>query len=223
MKERMGGKQSVESGGHPSSAASPSGLPINNYNGAQSSAHGSRHHHANGSSSSRRLTYVGDGSSGSSRLERAHSTMESNGLRIPHHRHRSETLGQAQNNDSSSSSSEEESRSSRMLNWLQRRSHPNISQSLPHYFYKKDAVCAMCGKLIPAEDVEVHFVMCITKPRVSYNEDVLSVDSGECAICLVDMEEGDAIARLPCLCIYHKGCIEAWFKKNQTCPKHPPD
>ena len=27
----------------------------------------------------------------------------------------------------------------------------------------------MCGKMIPAEDVEVHFVMCITKPRVSYN------------------------------------------------------
>ena len=32
-----------------------------------------------------------------------------------------------------------------------------------------DAVCSMCGKMIPAEDVEVHFVMCITKPRVSYN------------------------------------------------------
>lgn len=36
------------------------------------------------------------------------------------------------------------------------------------------------------------------------SEDVLSADAGECVICLDDMEQGDTIARLPCLCIYHK-------------------
>lgn len=36
-------------------------------------------------------------------------------------------------------------------------------------------------------------------------EDVLTKDAGECAICLDEMTQGDTIARLPCLCIYHKG------------------
>ena len=66
------------------------------------------------------------------RLERAHSTAEPNTLRIPQQR-----VGAAGNYDNSSSSSEDESRSSRVFNWLQRRSQPNLSQSLPHYFYRK--------------------------------------------------------------------------------------
>lgn len=70
--------------------------------------------------------------------------------------------------------------------------------------------------------------MCLTKPRLSYNgkslisirpnansffinnsrnstEDVLNDPKGECVICLEDLNAGDVIARLPCLCIYHKG------------------
>lgn len=39
---------------------------------------------------------------------------------------------------------------------------------------------------------------------VFFAEDVLELDSGECVICLEDLEQGDTIARLPCLCIYHK-------------------
>ena len=35
-------------------------------------------------------------------------------------------------------------------------------------------------------------------------EDVLTEDKGECVICLEDMLNGEKIARLPCLCIYHK-------------------
>ncbi|CAK6960990.1 E3 ubiquitin-protein ligase znrf2-like [Scomber scombrus] len=54
-------------------------------------------------------------------------------------------------------------------------------------------------------------------------EDVLSRDSGECAICLEELEQGDTIARLPCLCIYHKGCIDEWFEVNRSCPEHPSD
>ncbi|XP_055081362.1 E3 ubiquitin-protein ligase ZNRF2-like isoform X2 [Periophthalmus magnuspinnatus] len=54
-------------------------------------------------------------------------------------------------------------------------------------------------------------------------EDILSRDSGECAICLDEMEQGDTIARLPCLCIYHKGCIDEWFEVNRSCPEHPAD
>ncbi|KAA8577805.1 hypothetical protein FQN60_011540, partial [Etheostoma spectabile] len=31
--------------------------------------------------------------------------------------------------------------------------------------------------------MDLHLVLCLTKPRVTYNEDVLAKDAGECAIC----------------------------------------
>ncbi|KAG9474821.1 hypothetical protein GDO78_003340 [Eleutherodactylus coqui] len=52
--------------------------------------------------------------------------------------------------------------------------------------------------------MEMHFIMCLSKPRLSYNDDVLTRDAGECVICLEELSQGDTIARLPCLCIYHK-------------------
>lgn len=87
--------------------------------------------------------------------------------------------------------------------------------------------------------------MCVCLP-----EDVLMKDAGECAICLDELLQGDTIARLPCLCIYHKGyelccftlilmlkvwvssefnitvlisCIDNWFEVNRSCPEHPSD
>lgn len=90
--------------------------------------------------------------------------------------------------------------------------------------------CPVCSKLILPDDIECHIVMCLTKPRLSYNgkfffivnwmdlgktkliddclmfvEDVLNDPKGECVICLDDLNAGDIIARLPCLCVYHKG------------------
>ena len=35
-------------------------------------------------------------------------------------------------------------------------------------------------------------------------EDTVVLDAGECIICFEDMEAGNAIARLPCLCKFHK-------------------
>jgi len=81
----------------------------------------------------------------------------------------------------------------------------------------------VCSKFVLPDDVECHLVMCLTKPRISYNEDVLSEDKGECVICLDDLKQGDTIARLPCLCIYHKSCIDSWFEVNRSCPEHPLD
>ncbi|GAB6020367.1 hypothetical protein CHUAL_003076 [Chamberlinius hualienensis] len=83
--------------------------------------------------------------------------------------------------------------------------------------------CPVCGKFVIPDDLEYHLVMCLTKPRISYNEDVLSEDKGECVICLEDLKRGDTIARLPCLCIYHKWCIDEWFEVNRSCPEHPSD
>lgn len=84
--------------------------------------------------------------------------------------------------------------------------------------------CPVCSKFVIPDDIECHLVMCLTKPRLSYNgklsnlliqfnatlffyispEDILTDDKGECVICLEDLSQGDIIARLPCLCIYHK-------------------
>uniref|UniRef100_A0A3Q2WJM0 RING-type E3 ubiquitin transferase n=2 Tax=Haplochromini TaxID=319058 RepID=A0A3Q2WJM0_HAPBU len=65
--------------------------------------------------------------------------------------------------------------------------------------------CPVCSKFLASDEMDLHLVLCLTKPRVTYNEDVLPRDAGECAICLEELQQGDTIARLPCLCIYHKG------------------
>lgn len=53
-------------------------------------------------------------------------------------------------------------------------------------------------------------------------EDVLTEDKGECVICLEDLCQGDTIARLPCLCIYHKTCIDEWFQVSRLFSPPPP-
>ncbi|KAM7420118.1 hypothetical protein PAMA_014702 [Pampus argenteus] len=83
--------------------------------------------------------------------------------------------------------------------------------------------CPVCSKFVSSDEMDLHLVLCLTKPRVTYNEDVLTKDAGECAICLEELLQGDTIARLPCLCIYHKGCIDEWFEVNRSCPEHPSD
>ncbi|KAJ8042487.1 E3 ubiquitin-protein ligase znrf2 [Holothuria leucospilota] len=102
-----------------------------------------------------------------------------------------------------------------------------LSAPLPTHLFPQSFFsgikCPVCSKFVPPDDIEVHLVVCLTKPRIVYNEDVLESDSGECVICLEDLEQGDTIARLPCLCIYHKICIDMWFERNRSCPEHPLD
>ncbi|XP_028436284.1 E3 ubiquitin-protein ligase znrf2 isoform X2 [Perca flavescens] len=95
------------------------------------------------------------------------------------------------------------------------------AQLSPHLFggFK----CPVCSKFVSSDEMDLHLVLCLTKPRVTYNEDVLTKNTGECAICLEELVQGDTIARLPCLCIYHKGCIDEWFEVNRSCPEHPSD
>ncbi|KAG9509357.1 E3 ubiquitin-protein ligase ZNRF1 [Fragariocoptes setiger] len=80
--------------------------------------------------------------------------------------------------------------------------------------------CPVCFKNVLSDDIDYHILMCLSKPsRLSYNEDVLTDNKGECVICLEDLLQGEIIARLPCLCIYHK----CWFAAHQppSCPEHP--
>ncbi|XP_014243163.1 E3 ubiquitin-protein ligase ZNRF2 [Cimex lectularius] len=96
--------------------------------------------------------------------------------------------------------------------------------SLPSHIFSWNGIkCPVCSKFVLPDDIECHLVMCLTKPRLIYNEDVLTEDKGECVICLEELTQGNTIARLPCLCIYHKSCIDRWFDVNRSCPEHPGD
>lgn len=50
-------------------------------------------------------------------------------------------------------------------------------------------------------------------------DDVLTKDAGECVICLEELLQGDTIARLPCLCIYHKR-YEGAGRPSSATPRH---
>lgn len=50
------------------------------------------------------------------------------------------------------------------------------------------------------------------------------VDSAECTICLEEFEVGVAMARLECLCRFHRRCISAWWERHPgRCPMHQHD
>ncbi|XP_066579067.1 E3 ubiquitin-protein ligase ZNRF1 [Amia ocellicauda] len=83
--------------------------------------------------------------------------------------------------------------------------------------------CPFCTKPFPGGRFEEHLLSCLTAPSLPYNTDTLYKDSGECSICLEDLVQGQTIARLACLCIYHKSCIDSWCKVKPCCPEHPFD
>jgi E3 ubiquitin-protein ligase ZNRF1/2 len=101
---------------------------------------------------------------------------------------------------------------------------PQARRRLQHFIITlRDVPCPVCNKTIPSDSFEKHIIQCLSKPRIDYNEDTLTEEKGECVICLDDLLVGQKIARLPCLCIYHKSCIDNWFRINRTCPEHPGD
>ncbi|KAI5608990.1 hypothetical protein C0J50_5992, partial [Silurus asotus] len=81
--------------------------------------------------------------------------------------------------------------------------------------------CPFCTRMFPGGRIEEHLLTCLTSPPLPYNTDVLSKDSGECSICLEELLQGDTIARLACLCVYHKKCIDSWSSVKPCCPEHP--
>ncbi|XP_060860831.1 E3 ubiquitin-protein ligase ZNRF1-like [Metopolophium dirhodum] len=91
---------------------------------------------------------------------------------------------------------------------------------------RRKEYCPICQKKILVLHYNKHVEQCsrISELRAKmYNEDVANMNrSDECAICLDSMECGQRIARLKCLCVYHKACIDLWLNKNIWCPNHPP-
>ncbi|KAK3337198.1 FYVE zinc finger-domain-containing protein [Cercophora scortea] len=59
-------------------------------------------------------------------------------------------------------------------------------------------------------------------PYVATEKDC--VDSAECSICLEEFEVGVPMARLECLCRFHRSCISAWWERHPgRCPMHQHD
>ena len=59
-------------------------------------------------------------------------------------------------------------------------------------------------------------------PYVATEKDC--VDSAECTICLEEFEVGVPMARLECLCRFHRTCIAAWWERHPgRCPMHQHD
>ncbi|OJD16042.1 hypothetical protein AJ78_03755 [Emergomyces pasteurianus Ep9510] len=59
-------------------------------------------------------------------------------------------------------------------------------------------------------------------PFTATEKDCVAEDGGpqECTICMEDYEVGHALARLECLCKFHKACIVGWLEKKMECPVH---
>lgn len=47
----------------------------------------------------------------------------------------------------------------------------------------------------------------------------LNIDQ-ECSICFEPFRQQDIVARLECLCIYHKKCLDQWSQRKRCCPLH---
>ncbi|XP_027837960.1 E3 ubiquitin-protein ligase ZNRF2-like [Aphis gossypii] len=119
---------------------------------------------------------------------------------------------------------------------MNQRANNNPSQKWSLYISKlkncrkrKKEKCPICQKIISNISIyryNNHVEQCSRMFELRtkmYNEDVINMDkSVECAICLDNMECGQRIARLKCLCTYHKACIDLWLNKNTWCPNHPP-
>ncbi len=111
--------------------------------------------------------------------------------------------------------------------------------------------CPVCHRELPQRTLpnfeslrEAHITVCITThsssttaggssasspprrtgmfPYLATEKDC--VDSAECTICLEEFEVGVAMARLECLCRFHRTCIKAWFVNHPgCCPVHQHD
>jgi len=54
------------------------------------------------------------------------------------------------------------------------------------------------------------------KDHILFNIDI--ENNSTCPICLEDFSEGEIASILPCYHIFHRNCIEPWFKKQNSCP-----
>ncbi|KAK9370068.1 FYVE zinc finger-domain-containing protein [Lipomyces kononenkoae] len=115
---------------------------------------------------------------------------------------------------------------------LVRREEPELEED-------DEDTCPICAfklsKLQTEEERETHVNNCITNATFNGSPDQQrrrnrmvvyklpeSQVGKECVICFEEFEKNDLVARLECLCVYHRKCIKAWFDKKGAgeCPIH---
>lgn len=99
----------------------------------------------------------------------------------------------------------------------------------------EDDRCPVCGRAlanVKEADRETHINDCLVKASENNNRrnrmiiyklpSEESVNLGECVICFEDLEPGETVGRLECLCVYHEKCILDWFSRKGagSCPVH---
>ncbi len=75
---------------------------------------------------------------------------------------------------------------------------------------------------IPSIDIQQIYIDELFLPSY-YNTEILTENlqhEQECAICFEPFYQRDIIARLECLCIYHKRCLDQWNQRKRCCPLH---
>ena len=75
------------------------------------------------------------------------------------------------------------------------QSHPPSHNKRQSIASKLSGQCEVTSKAVKISLVTIVFILSFAD----------QIKDGECAICLEELVQGDTIARLPCLCIYHKG------------------
>ena len=63
----------------------------------------------------------------------------------------------------------------------------------------------------------LHFISFVATEKDCLGEDG---NQTECSICMVEYDVGDYLARLECLCKFHRECIVSWLARKQECPLH---
>ena len=48
--------------------------------------------------------------------------------------------------------------------------------------------------------------------------DIDDEDSEKCTVCLTEFEIGEDVRRLPCMHLFHTGCVDQWLRTNKRCP-----
>mmetsp|Transcript_120157 Transcript_120157/g.209189 ORF Transcript_120157/g.209189 Transcript_120157/m.209189 type:complete len:200 (-) Transcript_120157:570-1169(-) len=49
-------------------------------------------------------------------------------------------------------------------------------------------------------------------------EELLTLESESCCICMSEYEEAETIRRFPCCHVYHQPCIDRWLRDTHICP-----
>ena len=126
--------------------------------------------------------------------------------------------------------------------------HPDEGFSRPR-LNERD-ICPICRRALPPRGAdgdetarEAHIVDCIRARDPTYHgedgggpsqarvhmlpftateKDCVAQDGNvqECSICMVEYNVGDELARLECLCKFHKECIVEWLGRKAECPVH---